>query len=196
MSLETNFGMRFRRRPFWGPVYRVRDVISTIVSVVGAVVEFLGTDVGVTLGLGTIGLTWGQVAVAVLSLGLSVWMMSGGKKSGGPESSLEQNGQLVNTRQASKPLGVIYGIMKVGGNWVFSRVSSSNNNLLNNVITWSEGEIEGLAPAIDYTPIYSGSTKNDIHTGGEFLSGVCTCDGSCYSHTDCTCNMMCHATYA
>ena len=44
-----------------------------------------------------------------------------------------------------------------------------NNNILNIVVTWGEGEIEGLAPAIDFTPLFAGSGPNDIHTGGDFV---------------------------
>ncbi len=126
--------------------------------------------------------------------------MAGGKKGagGGIESALEQNGQLINTRQATKPLPIIYGIARVGGNWVFARPSGPNNNTLNAVISWSEGEIEGPASAIDYTPLYSGSTLNDIHTGGEYVPALagCTCDASCYSFVACSCDMTCDGGYA
>jgi hypothetical protein len=84
---------------------------------------------------------------------------------------------------------VVYGIFKVGGNWVFSRTSPGNINILNNVVTWSEGEVAGLAPAIDFSPLFSGSGINDLHTGGTFAYVGCSCDTMCYGYTACSCDM-------
>jgi hypothetical protein len=120
MSLETNFGMRFRRRPFLGPVYRPRDIISTIITAVSTVIaNLVPAWAGATAYLIAANLVYGLIYGVMI--GLSIWSMSGGKKSGGPESSLEQNGQLVNTRQSSKPLPVIYGVCKIGRNRVFRK---------------------------------------------------------------------------
>jgi hypothetical protein len=208
MSLEDNFpglfpqrhGLRNRLRNFkilkTQAVHAPRDIISTIL--VGLGIVSAGTAgaaaIGITIGGVVFGLTLsGWISLAVI-IGLTVWSMMAGGKTGGTIPPLDQNGQLVNTRQAAKVLPVIYGIARVGGNWVFSRPSSANNNILNNVMTWCEGEIEGLSTAIDYTPLYSGTTGlNDIHTGGEFVYAACTCNGVCDLHTDCvTCDIAHH----
>jgi hypothetical protein len=205
MSLETNFGIRQRRRPLI-PLYRPNDVISGLTAIVSAVIGAIsGTSAaavsGVIIGgvlISSTAIAYGVVIAAVI--GLTVWSMTAGGKSGSSSGgalglgagthAIEQNGQLVNTRQSSKVLLVVYGIYRVGGNWVFSRPSSSNNNILNAVITWGEGDIEGLAPAIDFTPLYSGNALNDIHTGGAYVpSDSCSCYGQ-YGRTACqTCDV-------
>lgn len=215
MSLKNNFpSLRLHRRPLI-PSGRPNDIISTIITAVavvaGATTSAAGlTGLGFGIGFGLM-VTWtglATVIVAATVIGLSVWSMVSGQKGkagsgagaggiGGGGKTLDQGGQLVNTRQAGKVLPIIYGIARIGGNWVLGRPSSNNENILNIAITWSEGEIEGLATAIDYTSLFSGSGVNDLHTGGEFVPTTsCTCDGPCYSHTDCSCEMTCYSTYA
>jgi hypothetical protein len=197
------------------PAGRPKDIISTIIVALGiaSAATMTTTGVGLTIFGLTMGLTWSgitSIIVAAATIGLTVWSMvgSGGQKgmAGGGGGALgqiggakaiDQNGQLVNTRQAAKVLPIIYGIARVGGNWIFGRPSSDNVNILNAVLTWSEGQIEGLATAIDYTPLFSGSGPNDLHTGGEFSpTDTCTCDGPCYDYSACSCNMTCDAVYA
>jgi hypothetical protein len=211
MSLANNFpSLRLQRRPKI-PLYRPHDIISSIIVALGIASATTMATTGVTIGLG-IGLTWAgitSIIVAAATIGLSIWSMvgSGGQKGAaggglaggqaGGGKAIDQNGQLVNTRQAAKVLPIIYGIARVGGNWVFGRPSSDNENILNAVLTWGEGEIEGLSMAIDYSPLFSGSGPNDLHTGGDFFpSDTCACNGPCYTHTDCTCNMTCDFVYA
>ena len=184
--LSKKYGLKNRLRNFrilnTQPVGRPKDIISSIIVALGIASAATMTTTGVTIGLG-IGLTWAgitSVVVAAATIGFTVWsafsQKSGGVGGGGGAgggtmalTTIDQNGQLVNTRQSSKPLQVIYGKCRVGNNWVFARPSSATNNIENIVITWGEGEIEGLAPAIDFTPLFTGSGPNDIHTGGDFV---------------------------
>jgi hypothetical protein len=139
MSIEGNFpdlelkqhGLRNRLHNFrifrTQPVGRPKEIISSILVAIGIIsAETAGTVVGIAIGGTVYGLTLGGLLTVVAVIGLTVWSMvggasGGGKIAGGVESALEQNGQLVNTRQASKPLFVVYGIARVGGNWGFSR---------------------------------------------------------------------------
>jgi hypothetical protein len=149
--------------------------------------------------------TWnliGSIAMFAVSIGLTIYSMvgagggSGGDKSaavaGGAANQMDANGQLINTRQASDPIRIVYGIVKTGGTWVFSRASALTNNFLNIIITWGEGEMAGLSTGIDSSPIYSGSTLNDLETGGEFAYAACACDMTCDLYVPCSCNMTCH----
>jgi hypothetical protein len=159
VSLGDNFP-EFKRKSWFRkrfPLNRPRDIISTILAYVVITLPILGE-----ITIGTI------LYVAVI--GYSVWTMFSSKAGGTGMPPVDQNGQLVNTRQSSKTLPVVYGVARVGGNWVFSRPSGDiNNNVLNVVITWSEGEIQGVASGVDFTPLFTGAGVNDIHTGGDFM---------------------------
>jgi hypothetical protein len=132
-----------------------------------------------------------------LSIGMTVYSMirsSGGKdgnKNGVP-NGLDNNAQLITGRQSSDPIRLVYGICKTGGTWVFAKTSSYSNNILNIIETWCEGEIEGIATAVDSSPIYGGSGGvNDLETGGQFVYAACSCDNACYNFSACSCNMTC-----
>ena len=103
------------------------------------------------------------------------------------------SGQLINTRQSNDAIRIIYGICKTGGTWVFNKMSRANNQIMNTIITWGEGEISGLGTGIDNFPLFSGTTTlNDLHTQGEFVYAGCSCDFSCDGFSPCSCNMSCH----
>jgi hypothetical protein len=106
-------------------------------------------------------------------------------------TAVNQNGQLVSTRKSNDPVRICYGIVRSAGVWVYFKMSRANNQALNTVVSWCEGEIEGLATAIDFTPIYPGSGINDLHTGGQFVYAACSCDNACYNFSACSCNMTC-----
>lgn len=151
------------------------DILDLALTWVGTavtnVVEFIGSE---ALGLG---ISWGQLAQYAVSIGLTIYNMCASKdkaRSGGAfiPNALDYNGQLVNSRQASDPVRVLYGIVKTGGVWVYSKVSSEDNEILNTIVTWGEGEISGLHTGIDSSPIYSGTHLDDLSTGGEFISPV------------------------
>jgi hypothetical protein len=106
---------------------------------------------------------------------------------------IENGGQLINTRKSQDPLRVIYGIVKTGGTWVFNKMSRANDEIMNTVISWGEGELTGLGTGIDVVPIFSGvTTLNDLRLGGEFAYAGCACDMTCYSYSPCGCDMTCH----
>jgi hypothetical protein len=186
MSLEGNFRMSCLHRH--STAHRPRD-ISTLITLISVVVAALAPS--------TAGATaWLIAANIVLAIGIgmagftiySLVAASNKKGTVGPVSQI-QNGQLVNTKASNAPLRVIYGIFKVGGNWVFARTSPANINIFNFVVTWGEGEVSGLAPAIDFTPLFSGSGVNDLHTGGAFSFVGCSCDSICYGYSACSCDM-------
>ena len=185
--VSKRYGLKNRLRNFkilrTQPAGRPKDIISSIIVALGIASAATMTTTGVTIGLG-IGLTWAgitSVITAAAVIGFTVWSVlsqkSGGVGGGagiggvggGALPTIDMNGQLVNTRQSSKPVQVVYGIARVGANWVFARPSSANSNIENVIATWSEGEIEGLATAVDFTPLFTGSGPNDIHTGGDFV---------------------------
>lgn len=143
--------------------------LSWVVTAVGDVAAFIGSE---ALGLG---ITWGQLAQYAVTIGLTIYNMVASKdkaRSGGAvvPNALDYNGQLINTRQASDPIRVIYGIVKTGGTWVHTKFSATSNTLLNIIVTWGEGEIGGLSGAIDSSPVYAGTTLDDLSTGGEFVA--------------------------
>jgi hypothetical protein len=201
MNIRNNFDIPdLRERSMAG---RMHDVISLIAGIVAAIIPSLATSGVIVAGIGA--LSWASIIATVVVvgavIGFAAWSATSGAggRSGsgiGGSASIDQNGQLVNTRQAAKVLPILYGIVRVGGNWIFSRPSSFDNNVFNVIVTWGEGDIEGIATAIDFTPLYNGSTLNDIHTGGTFVSGSCSCNGPCYLHTGCSCDMACDNTYA
>ena len=201
MNLRNNFDIPgFRRRPLI-PFGRLNGEVALIATAIWTALTTTGF--GITVAGVTVGITWGGAIVVAAVIGLEIWSLTsqgGGSGRAGPGlaggSSIDQNGQLVNTRQATKILPILYGIVRVGGNWIFSRPSSLDSGIFNEVITWGEGDIEGLATAIDFTPLYSGVALNDIHTGGTFVPGSCACNGPCYLHTACSCDMACDNTYA
>ena len=204
LNIRNNFNIPELHKP--SIVGRMNEVISAIVTAVASAIgTFLsGNPMIIVAGIGGyfyMSASRGRSSIAAAVVGLAVWSYTSSQKGSGTSKgggsmlggglAIDQNGQLINTRQAAKVLPVVYGITKVGGNWVFSRPSDADYNIWNTVITWSEGEIEGLAPAIDFTPLYSGAGVNDIHTGGEFVSGACTCDGAHYGFVGCSCDMTC-----
>jgi hypothetical protein len=127
MSLKNNFpSLRLHRRPKI-PVGRPNEVISVIIAWIAGV---WGADIGISLGIGSLGFTWGNLITVVATVGLSIWSMTSGQKGVGRGAgqmgagkTLDQNGQLVNTRQAAKVLPIIYGIARVGGNVILKERS-------------------------------------------------------------------------
>ena len=101
-------------------------------------------------------------------------------------------GSKVNTRQSNDAIRVIYGIVKTGGTWVMNKMSRLDNTVLNAVISWGEGEFNGIATGIEQYAVFSGTTTlNDLNTAGQFIYAACNCDMSCYSYGACvTCNMQ------
>ncbi len=186
MSLERNFQIASLHRPsrvgrfnFLVVVAWLAAMIATIApAAAGATAWLIAANV-------VLAVTLGMVGYAIYSF---VAGPGGRKGIIGPVSQV-QNGQLVNTKASNAPLRVIYGIFKVGGNWVFARTSPANVNIFNFVVTWGEGEVTSLAPAIDFTPLFSGSGINDLHTGGVFSYVGCSCDSACYGYTACSCDM-------
>jgi len=183
---------QFKKKRHRWPVHRPRDIISTLIASISSWIAY-----AVPAWAGFTAYSIAQVFVYAVVIGASLWATvsgMGGKKKGGHtfQKSLDQNGHLVNTRIPSEPVKVIYGKFKVGGNWVFSEPSRDNNQILNVVTTWGEGEVQGIVPALDYTPLFSGTGRNDLSTGGDFSYEGCTCNESCYGYGGCTCNMSCY----
>jgi hypothetical protein len=141
LTLDGNF-----RIPELHRSSNIRLRVTTLLTALWPSV--LGAEIGGLLGT----ITWAEAISAVLTVGFvvaSIVMGVVANAQQGHERTTSQleNAQLVNTKQSAQPMRVVYGIMKVGGNWVFSRASPANINILNFVITWCEGEIAGLAPA-------------------------------------------------
>jgi uncharacterized membrane protein len=175
------------------PIRRLYEFIGTLITEVLA-----GANIGTALGVGVMSLgNWFTIISAVVSIGWTIYNAVASKdkaRSGGASNpnAIDSNGQLVNTRQSSDPLRVLYGIVKTGGTWCYTKFSSTSNNIINIVVTWGEGEISGLGTGIDSSLIYSGSTLDDLETKGEFVYAGCSCDMACDGYVPCSCNMACH----
>lgn len=133
---EKRYGLRNRLRNFrifrTQPVGRPKELITTILVALGAITA--ETAAGGIVGIAVGGMVYGlslstiyTVATIAAVIGFSAWTMfsekSGGVSRGagagtgaGALPTIDQNGQLVNTRQSSKPMQVIYGVCRVGGN--------------------------------------------------------------------------------
>jgi hypothetical protein len=143
LRVDKNFSGLFRKnKGGWKSRFRnfrifnlppVGHLNEAIVGILVAVWTTLTTTgFGVTVAGVTVGITWaGAIAVAGV-IGLTVYSMTsqtgkggrGGVPPGvGDISSIDNNGQLVNTRQSSKPLIVIYGVYRSGANVIFDRGS-------------------------------------------------------------------------
>jgi len=189
LKFEDNFS--FRKRVS----IRLNDVI-------GGIITWLASTIATATAASLAGVSALYIAQAVVygviiaAVAYSVWSTySSSRKSGGSSylKNLDQNGNLVNTKLASEPLRVVYGKYKVGGNWVFCDSSRDNNNYLNIVLTWSEGECEGIASGLDYTSLFTGSGRNDLKIGGEYTGSTsCSCNATCYGYGACSCNMTCY----
>jgi hypothetical protein len=188
--IDLNPNNLFPKKPL---AIRLREAI---LGIIGEAISWVGTTLSSeALGLG---ITWGQVISGVVSIGLTIYsaVRSTGGKAGTDgglrtPNQIDTNGQLVNTRQSSDPLRVVYGIVKTGGTWLFSKPSRLDNTVLNCLVTWGEGDLNGIHPGIDSSLIYSGSALNDLNTAGQFVYAACSCDMSCYSYGACvTCNMQ------
>ena len=165
------------------PVQRLYGFLGSLLAVI---VELAPTTIA-TLNL------IGSIALFAVSLGWTIYNAVASKdKATRTPNAIDSNGQLVNTRQSSDPLRVLYGIVKTGGVWCYTKFSSTSNDIINIVVTWSEGEISGLGTAIDSSLIYSGSTLDDLETKGEFVYAGCSCNMTCDSYIPCSCNMECH----
>jgi len=178
LSFEANF-----------PQYRQRS-IRLNGPVIGAIIAWLGTTAFTIAG---VAVTWGTILKVVL-VGALLWSSYSSSRKGGKSSyqkNLEQNGHLVNTKQPSEPVKAVYGKCKVGGNWVFCEPSRNNNNWLNVVMTWGEGEIEGYGQGADYNALFTGAGNDDMKPLGEY-DPSCTCNATCYNYTACSCNMSCY----
>jgi len=190
-QIDLGLGSNFKERKSLPT--RLHELLVTII---GNVISGASAFAGVTLPMLV------SFVLQVVSIGLSIYNMTrsqGGKRGGGLSGggttapmAIDSNGQLVNTRQASDPVRVIYGKVKSGGTWVFSKTSSAANNILNVIVTWGEGELGGLGTGIDSALLYSGTTLDDLETKGEFVYAGCACDMACYSYVPCSCNMVCY----
>jgi hypothetical protein len=131
VKLKENFNLPQISKP--SPVGRLRVFLIPIIDAVVAVVAGLGTGGVVGIGLGAGIFTIGQIVVygaMIAAIGLTVWNMVAGQKGKagggavggqiGGAKTIDQNGQLVNTRQAAKVLPIIYGVARVGGNIAWS----------------------------------------------------------------------------
>lgn len=189
LRFEDNFPIP-RRRP--STLYEF--IAGIIASIIGGTMT-PETVIGISIGGTVYGLELTAIVeIAIIGAVLCYSFLSG---QGGGKSSfiknVDQNGQLVNTKQAGEPVKVAYGKIKVGGNWVACDPSRLNNNWLNVILTWSEGEIEGIEPAVDYCPLFNGSGSNDMKPGGDFTAPSCSCNATCYGYTVCSCNMTCYS---
>jgi hypothetical protein len=105
------------------PVGHPNEIISYILTAIfGSVVVEAG--LGVTVAGVTVGLTYaGIVGVVVYGavIGLYIWSYMGQRGKGVGEMAISNNGQLVNTRQSSQPIRVVYGVARRGANVFFSR---------------------------------------------------------------------------
>jgi len=186
------------------PTERTRKrnpILNELITAIGVILAEIGI-IGAKYGAIAVGMSLGKAIVTVAAfvavIAYSVYSYTSGKKGrhgrASDSTSLDAAGQLVNTRSTSEPVPVAYGKTKVGGNWVFGGVSVDNANLLNIITTWSEGECYKIAPAVDWMPLFSGSGRNDLHPGGEpVLTGLCSCNSSCYGYTGCSCNVTCYS---
>jgi len=160
------------------PLFPKRE--STIHRLCGEVIAAIVAAIAV---VGTAGILSGIAGTALLmGINMGFKRMAAGQarddmrrarrliRTGAPPG-IWANGQLVNTRHSSDPIRIIYGIVKTGGTWAYNKPSGISNAFLNTIITWGEGEINGLGTGIDSVPIFGGTTTlNDLHTGGEFVS--------------------------
>lgn len=158
LSLSGNF-----------PIRRTKQVdLHEPVTAIGAIATAIWSALGytaATYAAATVLATVVYVAgMAALSYGLSALgsLLGSGNR---PKNSVASNGQLVNTREVTEPVKVVYGKCKVGGNWIFCRPSGTDNKNLNVCVSWSEGECEGVDKAIDSTVNFSHKTGlNDLKT--------------------------------
>lgn len=167
-KMENNFRVGKQ-----GLVARLHEVVTSIISAVGGIVSSIGDflAIPVTVAGTQIG-TIGSLLNFVLHIATTIYSVCSGA-SGKQETyhSLDENGQLVNTRQSNDPIRVVYGMAKTGGTWIYNKSSARSNTVLNTIITWSEGELSGLGTAIDSSVIFSGTTTlNDLETSGTFTA--------------------------
>jgi len=177
----------------------LHEPISAILVSIGAALSAVTGGIVGAAGIVVAGylVSWGTVlTVIVIAFTLYSYVAAGKKGRTGRTGlqSIDESGQLINTRETSTPVKLIYGKAKVGGNWVFAEQSVADADLLNVVVSWGEGECDGIANSIDWMPLFTGTGYDDLHTGGEAIdtSTDCTCDESCYEYSGCTCNMTCH----
>jgi hypothetical protein len=166
------------------PIGRRRDIVlhEPISGIISGISAWLSTSIGVA------GITVGGMIKTVLivaAIGSSIWSAI---KKPSSQNSIENNGMLINTKSSSEPVKIIYGQVKVGGNWDFYEPTRENNEYFNVVIDWGEGEIEGTGLGVDFNPLFSGSGRNDLQPGGEFSNTSCTCNNTCYEYQPCSCN--------
>lgn len=121
LTINSNFDIpQLRKRTIVG---RMHDIISSIIvglGIGGATAASMGATIVTIAGITITGYTITSIITVAIVIGLSVWSMtSGGQKNRSTDMpGLDQNGQLVNTRQASKPLPVVYGTHRTGRNWI------------------------------------------------------------------------------
>jgi hypothetical protein len=90
----------------------------------------------------------------------------------GPDRAIPKP-TLINTRDTDAIIPPVYGLFRMGCNWVFAEESGGHNKYLNVVMTWAEGLCAGLVYAVDYKPVYQGEGKNDMRIRGSY-SGTST----------------------
>lgn len=169
LSLKHNFKIPLKRESIVHKLYY--EVIAIVVTVVEVVVSFIGSaSVLTSVLISAVVMGANQMAQFFQSRKDIDAMRQARRAAHGIASDISRNGQLINTRHSSDPVRVIYGIVKTGGVWAYNKTSREDNEILNTVITWGEGEIAGIGTGIDQFPIFSGTvTLNDLHTGGEFV---------------------------
>jgi hypothetical protein len=176
------------RRNFIEPRKKDIYLFEPITGIIGAISALLGTTVGTIAGITISVGTLLKAAFLAVAIGSALWA-STKKPKLSFKGSIANNGHLVNTKEATQPLKVVYGKFKVGGNWVCCEPSRENNNYLNIITTWGEGELDGVNKGIDYNALFSGTGINDLHPGGEIDYSGCSCNMTCYEYAACTCNM-------
>lgn len=134
-------------------------VIGTLMQVVGTVLMFVQ-------GMQPIGIAL-TIAGGLLSA------VTGKKpKLETPDFDMkfESGGHMVNTRQTSEPIPVLYGEQRLGGNQVFMTVSGAGNEYLHIIQTISEGEIDSVSEVwlddkLSTDAFYSGYVNTEVFTG-------------------------------
>lgn len=198
-DFTSNFQREFREGQLIAPVFNhsAWNIISWVVGIVLMCIPGVGWALAIIWAAVTtiVNLVWSNndnvraardARVARLYLASLMRNANGGL-------GVENNGQLVNTRQSNDPIRVIYGKVKTGGTWIFNKMSRVNSQMMNTIITWGEGEISGIGTGLDCFPIFSGTTTlNDLRLSGEFVYAGCSCDAACYGYTPCSCDMVCH----
>lgn len=144
-------------------------------AIIGAITGFLAPLTSTFAGYAA--LSWavaavvkGAIAIGV-SVGLSALSQALAKKPS--TGSIQNNGRVFNTKSVTAAIKVCYGQVKIGGNWVFANTSGYSNKVFNVIMSWCEGEIEGVAKGVSekaefYGGVY-GDGKNDL-----LISGIYT----------------------